>query len=99
MINLTPHAQGVTLPVRAQPGARKRGVIGEQGGALKVAVTEPPQNGRANDALLEVLRDAFSLKRSQLELIGGATHRNKLFLIRGVSQDEIARRLANLLAD
>ena len=42
------YAEGLILPVRARPGARRSGVVGEQGGALKVAVTAPPQDGRAN---------------------------------------------------
>ncbi len=45
--------------MRAEPGARKAGVQGEQNGALKVAVTAPPEDGRANQALVEVLREAL----------------------------------------
>ena len=50
MIAVTDHPDGCVLPVRAQPGARKAGVLGEQNGALKVAVTAPPEDGRANRA-------------------------------------------------
>ena len=81
MIAVTEHAEGCVLPVRAQPGARKAGVLGEQNGALKVAVTAPPEDGRANQALVEALREALGLKRSQVELIGGQTSRDKRFLI------------------
>ena len=97
MIAVTEHAEGLLLPVRAQPGARRNGVQGEQGGALKVAVTAPPQDGRANDALAEVLRAALGLKRSQLELAAGATSRDKRFLVRGLARAELERRLAALL--
>ena len=55
-ITITPHAEGATLAVRAQPGARKNAVLGEQAGALKVAVTAPPEDGRANAALVPVSR-------------------------------------------
>ena len=48
MIAVTDHAEGCVLPVRAQPGARRAGVQGEQAGALKIAVTAPPEDGRAN---------------------------------------------------
>ena len=99
MIAITEHAEGCVLPVRAQPGARKAGVLGEQAGALKVAVTAPPEDGRANKALLEALREALGLKRSQVELLGGATSRDKRFLIRGVPTGELAARLAGLLAE
>jgi uncharacterized protein (TIGR00251 family) len=98
MIALTEHAQGLVLPVRAQPGARKAAVLGEQAGALKVAVTAPPEDGRANKALIEALRDALDLKRSQVELLTGQTSRDKRFLIRGLTRNELETRLEGLLA-
>jgi uncharacterized protein len=98
MIPLADHPEGVILPVRAQPNARKAGVIGEQAGALKVAVTVPPEDGRANHALTELLRDALGLKRSQVELLSGPTSRDKRFLLRGVSREVVAARLQQLLA-
>jgi uncharacterized protein (TIGR00251 family) len=97
MIAITDHAEGLILPVRAQPGARKAGVLGEQGGALKVAVTAPPEDGRANKALVEALRDLLKLKRSEVELLSGATSREKRFLIRGLSAEELRERLRGLL--
>jgi uncharacterized protein (TIGR00251 family) len=97
MIAITEHAEGCVLPVRAQPGARKAGVLGEQGSALKVAVTAPPEGGRANKALTEALRDLLGLKRSQVELLSGATSREKKFLIRGLTAAELQRRVAWLI--
>ena len=94
MIQLGQHAEGVILPVRAQPGARKAGVLGEQAGALKVAVTAPPEDGRANEALVGLLRDWLGLKRSQVELVGGHTSRNKLVLVRGLSPEQLTELLA-----
>jgi uncharacterized protein (TIGR00251 family) len=97
MIAITDHAEGLILPVRARPGARRAGVQGEQNGALKVAVTAPPEDGRANQALAEALREALGLKRSQVELLGGQTSRDKRFLIRGVARAELEKRLAALV--
>jgi uncharacterized protein (TIGR00251 family) len=79
--------------VRAQPGARKTEILGEHAGALKVAVTAPPENGRANHALAQVLRKALDLKRSQVELLSGATSRAKRFLIRGCTAAELLARV------
>jgi uncharacterized protein len=87
------------LPIRAQPGAKKTGVLGEQAGALKVAVTAPPQDGRANHALLEALRELLGLRRSQVELLGGETSRDKRFLIRGISRAELEARITRLLEE
>jgi uncharacterized protein (TIGR00251 family) len=97
MIVLTDHAEGCVLPVRAQPGARKRGVQGEQAGALKVAVTAPPEGGRANQALVEELSAALGVRRSQVELLAGAAGRDKRFLVRGLTRAELEGRLRALI--
>jgi hypothetical protein len=98
MIAVADHAEGCVLSVRAQPGARRTGVQGEQAGALKVAVTAPAEDGRANQALVEELRKTLSVKRSQVELIGGQTSRDKRFLIRGLARVELEKRLTALLS-
>lgn len=71
--------------------------MGEQAGALKVAVTAAPEQGKANKAILEVLREALGLKRSQIEQISGETSRDKRFLIRDLSQGELEARIAAAL--
>lgn len=93
MITLTEHAAGTIIAVRAQPGARKNAVTGEHAGALKVAVTAPPDKGRANDAIIEVLAEAFQIKTSQIELLSGATNRQKRFLLRDLTLQEVGSRL------
>ena len=79
---------GVTLAVRAQPGAKRTAVVrvyGEGGAAqLKVAVHAPPVDGRANSALIEFLADTFGVSKSHVELVSGELSRSKVFLIRGV---------------
>ena len=97
MIKVTGHADGCIIAVRAQPGARRNGVVGEHHGALKVAVTAPADRGRANDALEAVLATAFGLKVSQVALFAGLTSREKRFLLRGLSADEARQRLHALL--
>ena len=80
---------GVTLAVRAQPGAKKTviaGVYGEGVAAqLKIAVHAPPLEGRANAALIVFLAEVFGLTKSAVELLSGETSRSKVFLLRGVS--------------
>lgn len=93
MIELVDHAEGVLLAVRAKPGARKAGIQGERDGALVVAVHAPPEDGRANAALVEVLHDALGLKRSQIELVSGQKGRDKRFLLRGVTRAEVVAML------
>jgi uncharacterized protein (TIGR00251 family) len=97
-IAISRHQQGATLAVRAQPGAKRNAVLGEQASALKVAVSAPPEDGRANAAITEVLREWLGLKRSQVEIAGGLTSRNKTFLIRGVTPDELQAAIAARLS-
>jgi uncharacterized protein len=80
---------GVTLAVRAQPGAKKTVVVGAYGeGAsaqLKIAVHAPPIEGRANAELIAFLGEVFELPKSAVELASGETSRSKIFLLRGIS--------------
>ena len=82
-------AGGVTLAVRAQPGAKRTAIVGIYGeGAmaqLKIAVLAPPLDGRANAALAEFLAETFGLARNSVELTGGETSRSKIFLLKGMA--------------
>ncbi len=97
MIVVSDHTEGCVLPVRAQPGARRPGVQGEQRGSLKVAVTAPPEDGRANAALIETLAEVLGVRRSQVMLLSGQSGRDKRFLIRDVTRSEMEARLGVLL--
>ena len=99
MIELTDHPEGVVLPVRAQAGASKNGIRGEQNGMLKVAVTQIAEKGKANKALAETIAKGLVLKKSQVELLSGETHSQKKFLIRNTSREELVQRLADAMAD
>jgi hypothetical protein len=80
---------GVTLAVRAQPGAKKTaitGVYGEGAAAqLKIAVQAPPVEGRANLALIAFLAESFGLAKNGVEMMSGELSRSKVFLLRGVT--------------
>ena len=82
MLDLKPHPDGAILPVRAQPGARRNEVRGIQDGALKVCVTQAPEKGKANKAIVEVLAKWLGVRKSQIELISGETASQKKFLVR-----------------
>ena len=99
MIALEEHPQGVVVPVKAQPGARRNGLAGEHAGALKVQVTQAPERGKATDAVLEVIADTLGLKRSQVSLLSGATSPQKRILVAGMSLDEVAKLLRAELED
>lgn len=97
MIRIDPHAEGCVLRVRAQPGAKRCGVVGVHGEAVKVAVAAPADQGKANRAIGETLADALGAKRAQVELVSGPTSRDKRFLIRGVTEPELRKLLSALI--
>lgn len=97
MIALEPHPEGVLLPVRASAGAKENAVRGRQEGALKVSVTQAPEKGKANKALIQVLSKELGLKRAAIRLHSGETSRLKKFLISGISLEELRRRLEGFL--
>lgn len=93
---LEPHADGTILPVRAHPGARRNEIRDVQDGMLKVSVTQAPEKGKANKAVIELLCKKLALKKSQFELLSGETSHQKRFLVRGIKPDELAERLKRL---
>ena len=75
---------GAVLNLRIVPRASKNAIQGEHGDALKVRLCAPPVDGAANAALIEFLADFFSLPRARVQLLSGATSRNKRVLLAGL---------------
>jgi uncharacterized protein (TIGR00251 family) len=98
-VHLEQTADGVLLPVRAQPRARKNGITGTHDGRLKVSVTQVPEKGKANTAIARVLARSLELKASQVALQSGPTASQKVFLIRGLSVAQLRQRLAQQLGE
>ncbi len=85
---------GVRFSVRVQPRASRTEVAGLIEGALKVRLTAPPADGRANRQLLEFLASLLDVPKSRLELVAGAASRRKTVALRGVSAEELQAKLA-----
>lgn len=92
MIPIRDTPQGATFAVRVQPRARKNAIAGVIGDALKLALTAPPVEGRANEACIEFLAEFLKVPRSSITIAGGETSRNKVIRIAGMSADELRRR-------
>jgi uncharacterized protein len=98
---LAPAPEGLRIFIRLQPRARRaaiEGIVTEADGrvALKVAVTAPPEDGKANAALVALLGKAWKLPKSAFEIVGGATDRRKTLLLRGDSASLLAAIRAHL---
>ena len=99
MIALEEHPQGTILPVKAHAGARRNGLRGEQAGSLQVSVTQAPEKGKANKAIIAVLAEELSLRKSQIELLAGETSAQKKFLIREITPAELKERIGQAISE
>jgi uncharacterized protein (TIGR00251 family) len=75
------------------PGAKRDAVNGVQDGALKISLTTPPTDGRANAALITFIADRLGVARAQVTLLMGVTSRSKALRIVGLTSDQVAERL------
>lgn len=80
--------------MRVQPRACRNQVCGEIGGALKLSLTAPPVDGKANAAAIEFLAKLLKAPKSSFSIAAGETSRNKLVRVSGMSADELRSRLA-----
>jgi uncharacterized protein len=73
----------LTLTLHVQPGAKRTDVAGLHGEALKIRLAAPPVEGRANEALLKFIAEAFGVPLRQVELKQGGQSRHKVVAITG----------------
>ena len=83
------------LKVKVVPGASRSGVAGWLGETLKVRVSAPPERGRANAAVEQVLATALDLPRDRVRIVAGASSPRKLVEIADLSEAEVLRRLGS----
>ncbi len=89
---------GCTLPVRVHPGAKHNAITGTHDGALKISLTTPPTDGRANTALIAFLGERLRVPQTHIELLTGATSRSKTLRIFGLTTAEVETTLLTDLA-
>jgi uncharacterized protein (TIGR00251 family) len=93
MILITDSAKGATFSIKVHPRARKNAITGEVGESLKIAVSAPPTEGRANEACIGFLAEILEIPRSSITIAAGATGRTKLIRVQGMSAVELTKRL------
>jgi uncharacterized protein (TIGR00251 family) len=97
MIPIRESDQGASFVVRVQPRARRNAVAGEIGEALKLSLTAPPVDGKANEACVAFIAELLDVPRSSITIAAGETSRNKRLLVRGVSAAQVEARLQSTL--
>jgi len=86
--------QGVSFAVKIHPRAKKNAINGELGEGLKVSLTAPPIDGRANDACIEFFAKLLNVPRSSVTIASGHSSRNKVIRVLGLSAEELRKRIA-----
>jgi len=92
-LKITEVEGGVTFAVRVVPRASRDQIAGVHGDALKVRLTAPPVEGRANEALVAFLAKRLGVRKSQVEIVTGATSRRKMIHVIGLVTQEVEERL------
>jgi uncharacterized protein len=87
MISVREAAGAVTFSVRVHPRAKQDAIRGALGDALKLSLTSPPVDGRANQACIEFFAKLFKVPRSSVTIAAGETSRNKVVRVAGISAD------------
>ncbi len=82
-----------TVTVRVQPRASRDEVAGMSAGVVRIRLTAPPVENRANEALVRFLAGALDVPRAQVEIVTGGRGRNKVVRVRGLAPQELYRRL------
>ena len=86
------------LEILVRPRSRRAGLEGFRAdGKLVLAVQAPPEDGRANEAVAEVLGESLGVKRKDISIVRGARSRAKLVEVAGIDEPELMRRIERAL--
>jgi uncharacterized protein (TIGR00251 family) len=85
--------QGATFSIKVHPRAKRDGITGEVGEALKLSLTTPPVDGRANQSCIDFFAKLLKVSRSSVTIAAGESSRNKVIRVSGLKSEEIRSRL------
>ena len=94
MVPVKTTAAGCSFQVRVHPRAKKNAIGGEIGDALKLSLTAPPFEGKANDACIRFLSELLQVPRSSVTIAAGDTSRDKVIHVSGLTAAQVQERLA-----
>jgi len=93
MVEIKNSSGGVTFAVKVHPRAKKNAITGTIGDALKVSLTAPPVDGKANVACMDFFAKLLNVPRSSVTIAAGQSSRNKVIRVAGLSAEELRARL------
>lgn len=94
MVSIYETPDGATFAVKVHPRAKKNAITGELGDALKLSLTTPPVEGRANEACIEFFANLLKVPRSSVTIASGERSRMKVVRVVGLSAAELERRVS-----
>jgi uncharacterized protein (TIGR00251 family) len=89
---------GARIELRVVPGALRPGLVGRHGERWKLKVAEPPEGGRANQAVVRALAELLGLRRGDVSIVAGHASRDKVVAVEGVGAEELDARLAEAVS-
>ena len=93
MIPIHETSTGVSFAVKVHPRAKKDAITGELGDSVKLSLTSPPVEGKANEACIEFFAKLLRVPRSSVSIASGLTSRNKVIRVDGVTSEYVQERL------
>ena len=93
MVTIHDTPSAATFVVKVHPRAKKNAITGAIGNALKLSLTAPPIEGRANEACIEFLANLLKLPRSSVTIASGQNSRRKVIRVVGLSAEEVRKRI------
>ena len=93
LIPISDHPLGATFSIRVQPRAGRTAITGTVGDALKISLSAPPVEGRANAAVVDFFSEILSVPRASVQVVAGERSRNQLIRIAGCSGSDVQRKL------
>ena len=93
MVPIHDNSDGVTFAIKLHPRAKANAITGEVGYALKISLTAPPVDGKANHACIEFFANVLKVPRSSVTIAAGQTSRNKVIRVIGLTAQQIRERL------
>ena len=94
MVAIQNSPSGATFAVKVHPRGKKNAITGEVGDALKLALTAPPVDGKANEACIDFFAKLLKVPRSSVTIAAGHSSRNKVIRVAGLQAEEVRERLA-----
>lgn len=86
----------IIIKVKIAPGSSKNKIIGVYNDSLKITITAPPVEGKANKKCIAYLAKYFDMAKSKIEIISGQTSKNKLIKIYDISQKKFLEKIKKI---